>query len=303
MPPPRGSDNALEGPGDYDVTSVVHNDTYPAIDSGKLNLKGKAVFVSGASRGLGRSIAVSFAKAGASCIAIGGRSDFSATMKAMQEGAVAAGKPAPEILPLRFEVTDRAAVEAAAAEVKRVFGRIDIVVNNAAIGGMARIAEGDPEDWRKILEVNVYGPYLVTRAFIPLMLEAGGLKTFLTVASVSAHLISPTLSAYQTSKLAVLRLTEFINADYGDQGILAYSIHPGNIITEAVGNPDDLDPRFKVAFTETAELTGDSVVYLTSERRDWLAGRYINITWDLPELETKKDEIVRGDKLKVKLVF
>ncbi|RYO85564.1 hypothetical protein DL766_007541 [Monosporascus sp. MC13-8B] len=274
MPPPRGSDNALEGPGDYYMTSVVHNDTYPAIDSSRrvVHRDWRAVRLLGDHEG----------DAG---------------------GAAAAEKPAPEILPLKFEVTDRAGVEAAAAEVKRVFRRIDIAVNSAAILGMTRIAEGDPEDWRKILEANVYGPYLVTRAFIPLMLEAGGLKTFLTVASVGAHLISPTLSAYQTSKLAVLRLTESINADYGDQGILAYSIHPGNIITEMAGNSDDLDPRFKVAFTETAELTGDSVVYLTSERRDWLAGRYVNVTWDLPELETKKDEIVRGDKLKVKLVF
>lgn len=56
-------------------------------------------------------------------------------------------------------------------------------------------------------------------------------------------------------------------------------------------------------FVETPELSADSLVYLTSERRDWLAGRYINVTWDLPELMEKKEDIVKGDKLKVRLVL
>jgi hypothetical protein len=54
---------------------------------------------------------------------------------------------------------------------------------------------------------------------------------------------------------------------------------------------------------ETAELSADTIVYLTREKRDWLAGRYINCTWDMPELMAQKDEIVKGDKLKVRLVI
>lgn len=57
------------------------------------------------------------------------------------------------------------------------------------------------------------------------------------------------------------------------------------------------------AFVDTPELCANSLVFLTSERRTWLAGRYINVTWDLPELMSKEDEIVQGDKLKVRLVF
>ena len=58
-----------------------------------------------------------------------------------------------------------------------------------------------------------------------------------------------------------------------------------------------------VVFIEAPELSADSIVYLTSEKRDWLGGRYVNCTWDLPELMAKKDEIVDGDKLKVRLVY
>ncbi|KAF3061293.1 Oxidoreductase UcpA [Daldinia childiae] len=300
MPPPKGTPNPLEGPGDYDVTSVVHNDTYPAIDSAKANLSGKAVLITGASKGLGRAISVSFAKAGASMIAIGARSDLSTTVSEIKAAAEKVGKPEPIILALKLDVADPKSVDDAAAQVKESFGRMDIVINNAGIFDVAMILDTDPEKWWNIWRVNVMGPYNTARSFLPLLLE-GSNKTIVTLSSVGAHLVGPGLSAYQPSKLAVLRLSEFISAEYGDKGIVAYCIHPGNIPTDMVA--DVLVPEIRDAFVETPELSADSLVYLTSERRDWLAGRYINVTWDLPELMEKKDEIVKGDKLKVRLVI
>ncbi|KAI1209451.1 NAD(P)-binding protein [Annulohypoxylon truncatum] len=302
MPPPRGTPNPLEGPGDYDVTSIVHSDTYPAIDSSKANFNGKAVFISGASRGLGRAMAVSFAKAGASMIAIGARSDLSTTVKEMKTAVANAGKPEPIILPIKFDVSDRKSVDEAADQVKKSFGRVDIVINNAGVLYGSPIVDSDPDEWWKVFQINLVGPYLVARAFIPLLLE-GGDKTIITVASVGAHLKSPGLSAYQTSKMAVVRLTEFFVAEYGKRGILAYSIHPGNIPTDMLGGIENAPPELQPVFVDTAELSADSLVYLTSRKRDWLAGRYINVTWDLPELMEKEDEIVKGDKLKLRLVI
>ncbi|KAI0966586.1 putative short-chain type dehydrogenase [Xylaria arbuscula] len=304
MPPPRGVHNILEGRGDYDTTSIVHNDTYPAIDSAKADLTGKAVFISGATRGIGRSISVSFAKAGASMIAIGGRSDLSDTAQAMRAAASSVGKPEPKILELKLDVLSKESIDAAAAEIKKTFGRIDVVVNNAGVftGGVS-IADTDPEEWWNTMAVNVKGPYLVMRALIPLMLETGGLSTFVTVSSVGSQLRSPGYSAYQTSKLAVLRVTEFLNAEYSDKGIVAFSIHPGNVPTDMTSGPDGKVPdALAHIFVETPELAADSIVYLSKEKREWLGGRYVNVTWDLPELIGKKDEIVQGDKLKVELI-
>ncbi|KAI1399925.1 NAD(P)-binding protein [Hypoxylon fuscum] len=305
MPPPKGTPNPIEGPGDYDMTSIVHSDTYPAIDSSKADLSGKVVFISGGSRGIGKAMCVSFAKAGASKIAIGARGDLSAAIKEMKAAAASAGKPEPSILPLTFDVTDHKSVGAAATQVKENFGHVDIVINNAGKIGPGLIVDSDPDEWWKIMQVNLLGPYLVARAFIPLLLEGSG-KTIITVASSGAHRLQPGTSAYSTSKLAVLRLVEFIDAEYGDKGILSYCIHPGNIPTDMIFDftgsyevPSDLKPFF----IETPELSADSLVYLTSEKRDWLAGRYINVTWDLPEFVEKKDEIVKGDKLKVRLVL
>ncbi|KAH6893367.1 hypothetical protein B0T10DRAFT_592314 [Thelonectria olida] len=302
MPPPRGTPNPLEGPGDYDMTSDVHCDTYPAIDPAKSDFTGKAVFITGASRGLGQAMSVAFAKAGASKLAIVARSDLSATVDAINAAARTAGHPNVDVLPIQADLSIPESVEMAAAKVKESFGHLDVVVNNAAVISMATITDSDPTEWLRILTTNVFGPYLVTRSLIPLLLE-GGSKTIVNVASVGAHCVTPTLSAYQISKLAVLRLTEFICIEYGDEGILSYSVHPGNIPTDAVGGPEAIPPEFKPAFVETPELTADSIVHLTSEKRLWLAGRYINLTWDLPQLFAKKDEIVKHDKLKVRLVI
>ncbi|KAI1111807.1 NAD(P)-binding protein [Nemania sp. NC0429] len=304
MPPPRGTPYYPEGPGDYDTTSVVHSDTYPAIDSAKADLTGKAVFISGATRGVGRGIGISFARAGASMIAIGARSDLGETARAMRAAATSVGKPEPKILELHLDVTSRESVDAAAAEIRKEFGRIDIVVNNAGIlSGRGRIAEADPDAWWRTMAVNLGGPFLVMRALIPLMLDAGGLKTFVTVSSTCAHLRAPGISAYQTSKLAGLRLTELVDAEYSHEGIVAFSIHPGNIPTDmTTGSDCNVPPEMAHIFVDTPELAGDSIVYLTAERRDWLGGRYINVTWDLPELMGLRDEIVEKDRLKVRLV-
>jgi hypothetical protein len=61
--------------------------------------------------------------------------------------------------------------------------------------------------------------------------------------------------------------------------------------------------RNETVFTESPEISADTIVYLTREKRQWLAGRYINVTWDMPELMAMEDEIVKGDKLKVRLVL
>ncbi|KAH8669036.1 hypothetical protein BX600DRAFT_511080 [Xylariales sp. PMI_506] len=302
MPPPRGTFNPLEGPADYDMTSIVHSDTYPEIQPSQDSHRGKAVFISGASRGIGLAMALSFARAGASCIAIGARSDLSSVAQAVQDTAVAVGRSTPQVLALQFDVTDHESVSRAAEEVRREFGRLDIVINNAGIVTTGLLADSDPEEWHKVWHVNVFGPYHVMRAFIPLLLDSDGDKTIINVSSVGAHIVVPSFSAYETSKLAVLRLTEFASVEYGDQGLLAYCIHPGNIPTDLVGGIEGVDPEMRPVFVDTPELTADSLVYLTREKRDWLARRYINVTWDLPELMAKKDEIILQDKLKVKLV-
>lgn len=291
--------------GDYTTTKIVHNDTYPAIDPLNADHTGHAIFVAGASRGIGRAIAIAFAKGGASHIAIGARSDLSAVVEAISKAATAAGRQAPQVLALKLDIIDASSVEAAAKRIEQDFGKLDVVVNNAGIlGAMTPMGDGDPATWWSVMECNVRGPYHVSHYCIPLLLK-GKMKTLISVASVGAHLTMPTASAYQTSKLAGVRLMEFASADYQEQGLIAFSVHPGNSLTDIVGHGEGYSEAFKAVFTETTELCADSLVYLTNERRQWLSGRYVNCTWDLPELmgEKKRKEIIEQDKLKVRLVL
>lgn len=228
------------------MTAVVHNDTYPAIDSAKADFSGKAVFITGATRGLGRAMGVAFAKAGASQIAVGGRSDLAATVAAMRAAAAAAGRPAPQVVAVPLDVTDAASVDAAARQVGAAFaGRVDVVINNAGVlAGIAPIVAADPDAWMHNFAVNVRGPFLVARAFIPLLLRSAT-RTLVTVCSVGALLATPGVSGYQISKLAALRLSDFICAEHAEDGLLAYSIHPGNIATDIIGGPDGVPPEYR----------------------------------------------------------
>lgn len=226
------------------LTDPVHNDTYPAIDPLKADLSGKGVFITGASRGLGRAMALSFAKAGASFIAIGARGDMTSLIEAIRDKATAAKRNPPKVLPLKLDVTSQESIDIAARSVKEEFGRIDIVVNNAGVtSGLSKIADTDPDQWWRTWVVNVRGTYLVTRAFLPLMLQ-GGDKQIVNVCTVGAHLVGPGASAYQSSKLAQLRFTEFVSAEYKDEGVLAFCVHPGNVGTDIIADFGNVPEEF-----------------------------------------------------------
>ena len=259
------------------------------------------MLVSGASKGIGTAIAVAFAQAGASAIAIAARSSLDAVESAVLDAAKAAGHPAPTVLKLLLDVSDGENVASVASQIEQTFGHLDILVNNAGcLEAWHSIGDTDPASWWNTWEVNLKGTYLMTRAFLPLLLK-GGEKTIINVNSIGAHLVRPGASAYQTSKLAILRLTEYLVVEYGAQGLLPIAVHPGAVATEMVLTA--LPEKYHGNLTDTPELSADTIVWLTQERKDWLAGRYLSASWDMPEVMARKDEIFQGDKLKVKLVL
>ena len=228
------------------MTSVVHNDTYSEISPDKVNLSGKAIFITGGSKGLGRSMALSFAKAGASQIAVGARSDMSQLAKDIEAAAASANRSPPQVLLLELDVTNAQSVEKAATEVKKEFGKLNVLVNNAGIlGQFGMMVDSNPEEWWQVLDVNVRGPYLVTRAFLPLLLKSPQDKFIINVTSVGAHLVNPALSAYQVSKSGLLKFSQLINAEYSRQGVVSLCIHPGNCLTDIMGPAEELPDHLK----------------------------------------------------------
>ncbi|KAF2474883.1 NAD(P)-binding protein, partial [Lindgomyces ingoldianus] len=182
--------------------------------------------------------------------------------------------------------------------------KLDILINNAGDSSpWVLLTETEPSSWWNTMEVNLKGPYLLLHAFLPLLVEtAEANKTtvdVLNVSSIGAHTTSPGASAYQISKLAVLRLTEFVDAEFGQQGVNAIALHPGGVKTELARKRT---PFLSHLLNDTSDLCGGFVVWLTKGARTWLAGRYVSATWDVEKLESMREEIVAGDKLKVRLV-
>lgn len=133
MPHPvegKSSGSKLSTTGE-DFTPTIHRDTYPYIKPEQFDLTGRAVLITGASKGIGRETALSYARAGASFIAIGARSSLDSLKGEIEAAAEQAGKKAPKILALQLDVADQASVEQAAKETESAFGRLDILVNNA----------------------------------------------------------------------------------------------------------------------------------------------------------------------------
>ncbi|OBT61064.1 hypothetical protein VE03_09481 [Pseudogymnoascus sp. 23342-1-I1] len=282
-------------------TAIRHSDTYATVDSSKLNLSGKYILITGASKGIGFATALSFAKAGCAGLALGARSDLSSLSKEIRDAASATGHATPQILSLELDVTSEASVAAAAVAMAQSFPRLDILINNAGyLEKRAKIAESDASEWWKTWEVNVKGPYLMSRAFLPLLLQnKDSARIIVNISSLGAHLLSPGASAYMSSKLAGLRFTEFIDAEYRDEGILAFAVHPGGVLTD-MGRKLPIERQGFL--TETPELVADTIVFLTEQRREWLAGRYVAVTWDMEEFLSKRDEIIKMDKLKVRMI-
>ncbi|KAL3429590.1 hypothetical protein BDV09DRAFT_202882 [Aspergillus tetrazonus] len=305
MPPPRGTPNIIEGPGDYDVTHTIHNDTYPAINPVHLNLTGKSVFITGGSRGIGRAMAISFAKGGASNIAVGARSDLTQLSKDIAAAAKSANRPPPQFLPLKLDVTNEDSVTQCTKQIEQSFGKLDILINNAGVlGEYGLIGDSNSERWWEVFDVNVRGAYLVTKSLLPLLLKGDvNARYVVSVTSVAAHLYNPTLSAYEISKLGLWKFSQLVNVEYASKGITSFAVHPGNVPTDIIGGPEGLPEHHKPIFIETPELAGDSLVFLTSEKRTWLGGRYLNLTWDLPELLQREEEIVALDKFRNKFDF
>ncbi|KAL8805458.1 MAG: hypothetical protein Q9223_000902 [Gallowayella weberi] len=289
----------------FNFTSTLRSDTYPAIDPSQLDLSGKYVFLSGASKGVGRAAAFSFVRAGVAAIAIAARSDLSLLEQELKEvGAAAGRKDTPYIKTIALDISDPQSIEKAAHETSQAFeGKLDILINNAGtMEEFKSTLEGDPDQWWNTWTINIRGTFLLTRTLLPLLLQGDAQmdKQIVMLTSIGAFMPAPGGSAYQMSKLALLRYAEYLNLEYGAQGIVAYALHPGAI-------PTDLGltmPKFLHAkLIDKPDLAADTIVYLVSEKREWLRGRYISCTWDMTEFLQKREEIVSGDKLKLKLAL
>ena len=186
------------------------------------DLTGRLALVTGSSRGIGRAIAEGYVEAGARVIVNGRDADAAAAaVKALGANAVAAP----------FDVTDRAAVEAAIGKIEQDIGPIDILVNNAGMTKRMAFVDFPEEDWRQILATNLDSVFFVTQSVARRMLPRGRGK-IVNICSVMSELGRASIAPYTASKGAVKMLTKTMCAEWAKHGITANGISPGYFGTE-----------------------------------------------------------------------
>jgi NAD(P)-dependent dehydrogenase (short-subunit alcohol dehydrogenase family) len=192
----------------------------------KEGFSGRLVLVTGAASGIGRASALAFAEAGARVVAVDRDAEGAARTA---EAARLSG--APDAWAETVDVSDAEAMEKLAARTADLYGVPDVVVNNAGIGLAGAFLDTTPEDWKQVLDVNLWGVIHGCRLFGKLMVERGQGGHIVNTASAAAFQPSRVLPAYSTSKAAVLMLSECLRAELAPHGIGVSAICPGLVNT------------------------------------------------------------------------
>ena len=206
------------------LTKAWHNASYPAISPSNpaLSVAGKTVFVTGGGAGIGFATARAFAAAGASTVAISGRTEK--TLLSAQKDIESAHKGV-RVLTFVADITDQKAVDAAFASV----GKVDVLVHNAGyLPHLVPITQSGIQDWWSGFEINVKGAFIVTQAFLKV---AASDATIVDLTTGMVHLPAfPRYSAYQSSKIAELRFFDSVQLENPDLHVV--HVHPGVVVTD-----------------------------------------------------------------------
>ncbi len=224
-------------------------------------LDGKVALITGASQGLGKALALAYAEAGAK-IVINSRSEGSIQPVAQE----VEGKGA-EVLSVAADVSDGKDVRRLVDEAVERFGRIDVLVNNAGVLGPRVEIEEFPEDeWRKVIDANLTGPYLVAKAAIPYMPEGASIINLVSGVSVEGR---AEWGAYSVSKFGIEGLSQILAAELEERGIRSNAVDPGGMRTDmrAAAYPEE-DPSTRI----TPEENTDVFLYLASDESKGVTG-------------------------------
>ncbi len=250
-----------------------------------LGLQDRAAIVTGASRGIGRHIALALAAEGCRVVLCARDSDALRSVASELDGN---GVLYP------VDVTDPVAADAIVAECRRAFGRLDIVVNNAGGASPKGLAELTAEDWQAGLELNFLAAARLAVAAVPVM-RAAGWGRLVHVASISGREPDPLFAPYSAAKAALLNLSTALSSAFAAEGVLSSCVVPGVTVTELVvanahaaaersdRTPDEVMARLlakqgvAAGRFGTPEEIAAAVVFLASDRASWITGATLEV--------------------------
>jgi NAD(P)-dependent dehydrogenase (short-subunit alcohol dehydrogenase family) len=271
----------------------------------QIDLTGQVAIVTGGGRGIGRAMALALAKASAVVAVVARTEDQLAETVALIEQA------GGRAIAIRTDVTDPQAVEQMAREVEQQLGPVDLLVNNAGAGDPGGpIWEVDPGQWWHVLDVNLRGPFLCSRAVLPSMIARRQGRIINTVSGAGLKAMTY-MSAYVVSKTALVRLTENLAAETAEHGISIFAIHPGTVRTAmwetVLASPvlDRWKPGLRGIFERGRDIAPDRaanlVAFLASGKADALTGCFISVRDDVTEMVERAQEIREGELYTLRL--
>ena len=235
----------------------------------------KVALVTGAARGIGLATAKRF-------LAEGWRVALLDIERDLLNGAVAGLARPDTTLALHCDVSNAAGVAAAMEAVQKRFGRLDALVNNAGIAVFAPLLETPDADWSRILEVNLTGPFLCTKAAAPLLREHGG-GAIVNITSISGLRASTLRSAYGTSKAGLAHLTKQLAVELASLGIRVNAVAPGPVDTamaKAVHSAEiraDYHDAIPLDRYGLEEELAEAIFFLCSERAGYITGQVLAV--------------------------
>jgi NAD(P)-dependent dehydrogenase (short-subunit alcohol dehydrogenase family) len=245
-----------------------------------MKLDGKVAVITGAVRGIGRGIAEVFVEEGANIavidIDVEGEQAASLVQWAESKGHRA--------IVVRANISNRAEVEAMFKTVWKEFGRVDILVNNAGVESIVPFLELSDEEWTRVTDVNLRGPWICSQVFCRRVVAEGRKANIINIGSIQAAKILPGRTHYAPSKLAIEALTRNTSAEMTPLGIRVNCVHPGFIATDMTAwilqNPDILSKivaQISVGRPGEPHDIGKVVAFLASDESSYVTGQSLHV--------------------------
>ncbi len=245
-------------------------------------LAGKVAVVTGASKGIGASIATHLASEGASVVV-----NYSSSKEGADKVVAEITKKGGKAIAVQANVAKHDDIRKLFAETKKAYGKLDILVNNAGIYEFAPLEEITPEHFHKINDINVLGLILATQEALPLFGAEGG--SVVNISSVVATLAPPNTSVYSGTKAAVDAITRSIAKELGARKIRVNSVNPGMVETEGAHSAGIIESDFRKQIESQTPLgrigqpqdIATAVVFLASDDSSWITGETLYIAGGL----------------------
>jgi len=240
-----------------------------------MRLKKQVAIVTGAGQGIGRAVALTLAREGATVVV--NDIDLEKAEKVAEEVSAQGG----QALPVQADVSKAKDVDILVKKALDSYKRVDILVNNAGVAKMTRLLELTEAEWDRTMNINIKGQFLCSKAVIAQMIKQKRGK-IVNVASLAAHIGAPGLAAYGASKGGVVQLTKALAVELGKFNIMVNAVSPGLTLTDLIKSavkdrPDFIEGIDRIPLRRAAEPEdiANAVLFLASSESDYITGQVI----------------------------